>query len=260
MHRLTRVLSCLLVATLTAPLGRAMSDAEMAAGRLILRRNADAVIVVKATVLLKISIGDRNLPPRENKVEVSGTVISPRGLTVTSLSQIDPQAIFDSMRGPMSMQGAAVDLDQGEIKEVKLHLADGTEMPARVLWKDTVHDLALLVPAADVANREFAHVRLDEAPEAASLLGTYFLLSRTGEPMLRAAMVQPTTIVGIIERPRRLILLTTEVVGCPVFDLQGRVLGVCARYTVKGLPVGSALAPAADIVNAANAAMGVQAP
>jgi hypothetical protein len=261
MHRPSRVLSCLLLAALTGPLGGAMSDAEMAAGRLALRHNADAVVVVKATILLKISVGDRNLPPRENKVEVSATMISSHGLTVTSLSQIDPQATFEALRGPMAMQGTAVDLDQGEIKDVKLRLPDGTEIPARVLWKDGAHDLALVVPSgADAGKREFAHVNLEEAPEAASLLGAYFLVSRAGEPLLRTAMVQPTTIVGIIDRPHRMILLTAEAVGCPVFDLQGRVLGVCVRHTVKGLPVGSVLAPAADIVNAANAAMGVQTP
>ena len=38
-----------------------LPDAEAAAGRLIFRRYADAVVVVKLTMVLKITVGDR--PP-----------------------------------------------------------------------------------------------------------------------------------------------------------------------------------------------------
>jgi hypothetical protein len=254
MKRIPHVSFCLLLVALTAPLVRALSDAEAAAGRLTLRRYADAVVVVKATVVLKVSYGDRTMPPREDKVEVNGTMISSKGLTVTSLSQIDPAALFEAMRGQMAQQGAGMELTQSEVKDIKLRLADGAEIPARVVWKDAIHDLALLGPTGAVTDRAFTFVPLDEAPEAASLLGTYFLVSRTSEAMLRTAVVQPATIIGIIERPRRMILLSGETPGCPAFDAQGRVLGICVHYVSKSVPVGSVLVPAADVVSAANQA------
>ena len=255
MQRLPRVSFCLLLVALAAPLVRALPDAEAAGGRLALRRYGDAVVVVKATVVLKVSYGERTMPPRENRVEINGTMIAPNGLTVTALSQIDPETLFETMRGQMVQQGAGMELAQSEVKDVKLRLSDGTEVPARVVGKDAIHDLVLVEPVgADKAGRAFTCVPMEEAPEAMSLLGTYFLVSRTSEAMLRAAIVQPVTVIGIVERPRRMILLNSDAIGCPAFDVQGRVLGICARYTAKGVPVGPVLVPAADVVNAVNQA------
>jgi hypothetical protein len=83
------------------------------------------------------------------------------------------------------------------------------------------------------------------------LLGNYYHLSRLPEAMQRTALVRPCTVTGIIERPRRLLLVSTDwfgdVLGCPVFDAQGRVLGICLRTLVDGMPRGIVVVPAADI-------------
>ena len=146
-----------------------------------------------------------------------------------------------------------VDLGQSELKAVRLRLPDGTEVPAKVVWKDAAHDVALLAPedAAAAARRPFTWVNLNDAPEAAMLLGNYYHLSRLPEAMQRTPLVRPCTVTGIIERPRRLLLVSTDwfgdVLGCPVFDAQGRVLGICLRYLVDGTPRGIVVVPAADI-------------
>jgi hypothetical protein len=41
-------------------------------------------------------------------------------------------------------------------------------------------------------------------------------------------------------------------VGCPVFDIQGRVLGIGLRYVVNGLSKGTVVVPAADVAEVAS--------
>ncbi|MGA2445791.1 MAG: serine protease [Opitutaceae bacterium] len=231
----------------------ALPDAEAAAGRVIVRRYADAIVVVKATVTLKVNVGDRVMPPNENKIDVNGTMITPAGLTVTSLSAIDPRTIFETMRSQTSASVMAVELEQSDVKGLRLLLTDGKEVPAKVVWKDAARDLALLAPegAASAGGRTFTFVNLNEAPEAAVVLGNYYHLSRLGDTMQRTPIMRPSTVNGIIERPRRLLLISTDsfndAVGCPVFDPQGRVLGICLHYMVNGLPKGTVVVPAADV-------------
>jgi hypothetical protein len=210
--------------------------------------------VVKLSMFLTVTVSERVMPPQENKVEINGTMIEPSGLTVTSLSKIDPRVVFDALRSQMGSGGMNMELKTTELKGVRLQLADGTEVPAKVVWKDAARDLALLVPenAAVARQRTFTWVNLNEAPEAAMLLGNYYHLSRLNEAMQRAPVMRPCTITGIIERPRRLLLVSTDwfsdALGCPVFDAQGRVLGICLHYMVDGAIKGTVVVPGADLV------------
>lgn len=233
---------------------RALPEAEATAGRLILRRYADAIVSVKATLSLKINVNDRSLPAREEAIDINGTVISPLGLTVASLSSIDPQVSFEAVRMQMSQSNVAVTLSQSEIKGLRLQLADGTEIPAHLVWKNGDRDLAFIMPDKPLAGgRTFAFVNLHEAPEAAIVLGNYYHLSRLSEVMLRAAVIRPSTVIGIIERPRRMLLVSTDVtqdtLGCPVFDAQGRVLGICLRYVIDNRLRGFVVVSAGEIAD-----------
>jgi hypothetical protein len=62
-------------------------------------------------------------------------------------------------------------------------------------------------------------------------------------------------VAAIIERPRRLLIVTTDsfpdAIGCPVFDPKGRALGICLHFMENGLPKGTVLVPAADVAAAA---------
>src|SRR5690606_39044642 len=85
------LVTALLVAAQPFPLAGA-TEAQAAAGRALVKRYADAIVSVELVVTLKLKLGDREQPPREQRIEVNGTVISPDGLTVTTLGQVDPQA------------------------------------------------------------------------------------------------------------------------------------------------------------------------
>jgi hypothetical protein len=244
--RLTLILTAL---GLARPAAWALTDTEAIAGRLVLRHYADAVVTVKAVVILKITMDQRYVPPQENKVDITGTVISPNGLVVTSLSSIDAKTMFDALRAKFVGTGGAVLLASSETKDLKLRLGDGTEVPAKIVGRDADHDLIFLAPVTPPP-RPLTFVNLGDTPAAAVVLADYFELSRMPDGLLRAPAVQPCTVIGIVERPRRMFLVNTGNLGCPVFDAQGHVLGVCLHYLTDGLPSGNVVEPAGDIVEA----------
>lgn len=230
----------------------AATEAEAVAGRNLVKRYADAIVSVEMVVVVKIG-GDRGSQSREVKLEANGTVISPGGLTVTSLALIDPRARSGGGRG------GGGDAPETEFKEVKLRLADNSEVPARVVLKDADLDLAFIAPESETAagGRQFPYVKLEEAAEA-TVLGTYFEVTRVPKTLQRVPIVQMSTVVGIIEKPRRFILVSEQTVGCPVFDEQGRVLGLSLVYSSGGRQVSPVVLPAADVADMAKQAAAVK--
>jgi hypothetical protein len=239
-----------------APRARALPETEATAGRLVLRRFADAIVSVKLTVTLKMAVNGRSLPPNEIKVDANATVITPAGLAVTSLNSVDPTMIYEAMRVQMTQTAMSVELDGAETKGLRLRLADGTEIPVRIAAKDPTRDLAFLVPENPAAGgRTFAFVDLRQTPDSAAVLGDCCHLVRLNEAMQRTPVIRPGVIVGIIERPRRLLLVSTDAyadgIGCPLFDAQGRVLGICLRYVVGNVSKGIVVVPAAEVADQA---------
>ena len=235
-----------------APAGRAMPESEATPGRLILRRYADAIVTVRGSVVLNVAMDERSLPAQESKLEVSGTVITPTGLVVTSFSLTDPKAIFESMRAKLP-GGQNFKLAQSSYKDLRIVFGDGTELPVQVVWRDADRDVAMLAPANSLpAGRTLTCVNLNAAPAGAVVLGAYFEVTRAGEVLHRTPMVLPCTVFGIVERPRRMLLMNTEAVGCPIFDTQGRALGICLRLVVNNEFSGYVVVPSSDLVDIAS--------
>src|SRR4051812_14680199 len=180
--------AALLAAGLILPV-HAATDAQAAAGRDLVKRYADAVVSVELVVTLKIKMGEREMPPREQRIEVNGTVISPSGLTVTSLGRVDLQATMEALRAG-SPQGRGAEIVGSDFKEVKLRLADGKEVPARFVLKDADLDLAFMAPETtpENADQKFPFVKLDETAEG-TLLGDYFYLARAPKVQQRVPLV-----------------------------------------------------------------------
>ena len=108
--------------------------------RKLLKDHANCVTWVSATVRVEVSAGGRSMPPQEQKLEALGTIIAEDGLTVLSPSRVDPTAtLLSRIRTP----GGSVNVNY---TEVLLLMQDGTEVPAKLLLKDTDLDLAYVLP------------------------------------------------------------------------------------------------------------------
>jgi hypothetical protein len=250
------VLAALAAALLFAPrLAVAMPEADAAAGRALAAKYADMIISVEVVATLKITIGDHSLPPQEAKLDPNGTVISATGLTVVPLSQIDPRANIESVLRTQA-RGQHFVLGDTDYKEVKLRRADGSEVPARVVLKDPDLDLAFVAPVLDPAAplKPFAFVNLDEAAEAV-VLADYYVVTRAPKTLQRVSLVRAATLEGIDPKPRTVYIVANTAPGCPVFDRNGRTLGISLFQLNGGRPSASPIVmPAADVADEAKQA------
>jgi hypothetical protein len=237
-----------------SPALRAAPEADAAAGRELVKKYADVVIGVELVQTLKIKSRDREMPPSERRIESNGTVISPTGLTVTSLAQVDPRANFEALKS--TNPNLQLELLNADVKEVKLRLADGTEVPAKFVFKDADLDLAFMAPdlEADSTKRDYAHVQL-EAPVEGKVLGTYYFISRASKALQRIPIIRMSEILGVVEKPRKFYLLTEQSLGSPMLDPQGKILGISLQNFSGGRPTGMVVLPAADIAEMAKQAV-----
>lgn len=242
-----------LLATLAPVTTIRAANADTAPGRALVSRYADAIVGIELVVMLRIKMGDRGeAPPREQRIEVNGTMISKDGLTVTTLAAVDQQATMEAMRGGGS-GGRGPEIVGSEFKEVKLRLADGREVPARFVLKDADLDLAFMAPETPDPAREYPHVKLEDSVEGA-LLDDFYFIARAPKTLQRVPLVRKIQVMGVVERPRRFYLMSEQAPGSPVFDPQGRVLGVTLQYFANGGRAGFVVLPAADIAEMAKQA------
>lgn len=248
------VFPVLLVALLAPALlsinASALSEAEAAAGRALLKRYADTVVGVELVVSMKGMQGDRPIPAREQKREINGTFVNAAGLTVVSLGSIDPRVGLN----PATL--ARIRFDEPEFKEVKLRLADGTEFPARVVLKDADLDLAFIAPETAPEN-PFPFVDLS-SPAEPVILGTYYDIARGSKLAQRVPAVRAINVTGVIEKPRRYILTSEYSISCPVFDSEGKVLGIALRHMAGGQSSGLVIVPAEDVAEIAAQAAAIK--
>ena len=247
-------LATALFATAPAALLPVAAATDAAAGQALAKRFVDAIIGIELVVTIKVKMGDREQPPQERRLEVDGTVISAGGLTVTSLASVDPQVQFDAMRAAQG--GRVPELVGVDFKEVKLRTADGKEVPARFVLKDADLDLAFIAPETPEPDRQYAHVKLAESTEG-TLLGTYYIVARAPKALQRVPLIRASEVMGIVEKPRRLYLLTNQGLGAPMLDASGRVLGISLQHFANGRPTGIVVLPASDIADMAKQATAI---
>ena len=261
MNPLRNTMLVLATLGLTVPAARlvAMTEADAATGRALAKRYADSVVSVDLVATTKMTVGDRALPPRENRIDVNGTVISPTGLTVTVLSLVDPRGMMEAMRAAQGMGGQRIEVGETEFKDVKLRLANNTEVPSVIVLKDPDLNLIFIAPLVDATAkpRTFPCVALDKSA-AAEVLGNYYFGTRAHKSLQRVPIVRDTTVVGIVEKPRRMFLMSDQALGIPVFDPSGLVLGIATQYLENGRPTNLVVLSASDIAELAAQAAAVK--
>ena len=218
--------------------------------RKLLSEHADCVTWVSVTVRVELSAGGRSMPPQEQKLEALGTIIADDGLTVLSLNKVDPTAnILSRIRSP----GASVNVNY---TEVMLLMQDGTEVPAKLLLKDSDLDLAFVLPIEERRN-EFKDIVFSKVPKQASVDETPVILDevvsigKLRKTLYRQSTLRRGWVNAVIEKPRTYFVIENTSPGTPVFNRVGNWLGVVVYKMVSGRPSEIVTLPATDILEIA---------
>jgi hypothetical protein len=269
------VQSAVLTALTILPIGFSAlaADDQAVAARRIMAANKDAVVTVKLVIQSRISFGGRD-QKSESRTEAIGTVIDPSGLTVLSLSSIDPsKTLTDMVKARTARSGQHMDFSiDCEVSQADIILADGTEIPASVVLRDKELDLAFLRPKDKPAQ---PLVAVDLSPDVKPLLlDTVVCLNRLGQVANRVCAVSLEHINAMVDHPRPFYVLGTgqgtSGIGGPIFTLDGKPLGLLLLRSVapesegnlssmfssgEALGIMPIVVPAADIRDGAKQAM-----
>lgn len=205
-----------------APAAQAPDQRE--AMRAVAKKWQDAIINVRVSLKVRMSMGGREVQSMDDTVEAVATVIDPSGLTVMSLSSLDPGAMMSRIMGAAA-QGAEKMSIVSEPTDVRIRLSDGKELPATIVLRDQDLDLAFIRPTAKPSTPLVAINLADAATP--SPLEDLVVLGRLGRVGGWAPSAAVYGVVSIMERPRTFFVLNGQAgTGMPAFRASGKVAGL----------------------------------
>lgn len=210
----------------------AASAADLAeTARAVAAKYRKAVVTVRLVVKMKIEVRGQNMD-QEQKLEATGIVVDPGGLTLADAATLDPTSLVKAMLGGMGGRDFKID---SEIKEALLLLDDGLEVEADVVLMDADLGLAFVRPRE--AGRAFDAVPLAPRPAPAQLLDPVIALGRLGKLGNREVTLSVDAIRAVVKGPRLYYVPDAKnEAGYVAFAADGGVLGV---YVMKQKPQGS---------------------
>ena len=238
-----------LLALATAP---AFSDQAALAGRDLIAKWADAVVTISVVAKTQV-VSEGESYEEEETNEAIATIIDPSGLAVVSLSEVDPTHIWDAM-----MQEDSDMQFQAEVTSVKIRLPDGKELPSKVVLRDKDLDLAFLRPLEKLA-APLTALDLTNTSQPA-ILDEILILDRLGEIANRVPAISLDRIEAIVHKPRTFYIaglysVSTGAPGCPVFSLDGKLIGITVLRMIPAQSASSSdegildiILPAADVL------------
>jgi len=236
-----------------SPLRAATMDPSIASARKILSARQDSVLWISAVCKMSFSAEGGsddpvNIPDQERKVECLGTVIGTNGMMVTALSSIDPSKEV-SGREVRTASGTVRIEASSVLKEVRIVLPDGVEVPADVVMKDVDLDLAFLLARADAKEFKEAVFKAVDLKDSApvSIADEVVSIARADEVLSRQPVVFNGQVNVLVKKPREFIRASSAGVGTPTFDLEGKLVGIGVVRSSKEKRSMVVLLPAADI-------------
>jgi S1-C subfamily serine protease len=238
------------------------ADEAGAKGREIVTKWGQSVIKVRVVAKIRVAMEGREVSEEEDTDEATATIIDPSGLAVCSLSEADPAHVADLMAQERDFKWEA------EITDLKMRLADGRELPAKIVLRDKDLDLAFVRPTEALAEPVPA-VDLSSSAQP-EVLDEVVVLARLGEVVNRATAASYDRIQAIVDKPRKLyvpgIATMAGGLGRPVFVPDGKVVGIlilrsmsaAASAAASGSGMNSTMLPvilpAADVLEVAKQA------
>jgi hypothetical protein len=182
-----------------------------------------AIVSVKVQANIKMRSEEQ-----EQRLEVTGTMIDPSGLTVVSEQSINPAAMLTSFMSSYSRRDPGEMKFESEITETFIVLDDGSEIPADVVLKDEDLDLAFIKPKQP--SDKFVHVPLKRREKPLELLDDFFVISRLGRSENRAIHMNIGMVLSIVKGPRTFYVCNQEIsgnsLGVPAFAADGSAVGL----------------------------------
>jgi S1-C subfamily serine protease len=225
-------------AALAALAGLHATAADLAAqAREILGHDQDSIINVSA--MCKLDMSGSGLPfamsgfGDAQETQCTGTVIDAAGLTVVSYTALNP---MDKISGAMKKikmgdEDNAVK-SKTELNRIQMHLADGTELSARLVFKDKELDLAFLVPDPKEGEKAPAFTPVKLGPATAKELDDVVVLSRHAKELGYQPIVTVGQVTSVIKKPRAMYDLSTPgQPGALVFLPDGQLLGLTVSFS-----------------------------
>jgi S1-C subfamily serine protease len=241
----------------------ALAQDQRGAMRDISTKWQNAIVNVRVSLKVRMSVGGREVQSMDDTVEAVATVIDPAGLTVMSLSSLDPGAMMSRLMGGGG-QGEQKMSIASEPTDVRIRLADGKELPATIVLRDQDLDLAFIRPTTKPSSALTAISLADGGTPA--VLEDLVVLGRLG----RVGGWVPSSILysvaAIMQKPRTFFVLNGPVgTGMPAFQSNGRIVGLLTmrqidpgRMSMFGMMGGtegagliSVVLPAADVLEIA---------
>lgn len=243
------------------PAGAATEEEAVRMARSLSEQHKDAVVRVEAVLEIELSgSGVGTVRRQERKIQVLGTVIDESGLTAVSHLRLDPASIYEGRT--IERQGRRVRLSaKTDYSEVKVLLADGTKLPAKIVLKDADLDLAFVLPDADseeMQGRELKALDFSTGAEGQPLDRT-IRLTRLGSALNYETAVKLGRIASVVTKPRTFYVSDNHGAGTPIFTAEGGVLGLALmRMIDKGgdrRSVAQVILPAEDVWKVARQAL-----
>lgn len=218
---------------------------EKAVWKDLLTNQSNCVTWLSLTMKIDVSAGGRSLPSQEQKLEALGTVIAKDGLTVLSLTSIDPKSKIMSR---LRTSSASVQVNYTEVLILK---PDGTEIPAKVLLKDEDLDLAFVLPLDSKSSSFPVFCSISGKSNTLDVLDEVVTMSKLGKNLYRQSTLRKGWVNALISKPRKYLVIENSSPGNPVFDREGDWLGVAVYKMERGQPSSLVTLPAEDILEIA---------
>ena len=257
-HTSMRTVSMLALAAFLFGLGAAghsQSAEERTVAREIVKKKSDAVVMILATLKIRANVGGQE-QTIDQQAQANGTVLDASGLTVLSLSTLQPDDMMARSLSSRVRPDTRVDVTS-EPSGIRMHLADGREIPAKLVLRDQDLDLAFVRPAEPPSP---ALTWIDVPSAKASLLDLVFVIQRTSETSGWSTAAAFGSVQLVVDKPRVYYQVAMPSIGggplgSPVFDATGKFVGVVVTRTSGSRgPSQSAVLPAEDIRDVAKQA------
>ena len=200
-------------------LGVVAAHADIQAdARKIQEAHQDAVVYLSAVIEF-----ERRGRTREASLETLGTIISKRGLIVTSNSSLG--------------QSPDSDGDLPKLQDLKVFMPDGAELPATLVMQDVDLDLAFLQIDNKDDEPTLTHVSLVEEGPKYELFDHFVMVGRQEEDLERLSSVHVGRVTSVVKRPRlvyRVSGTSEEPQGAPAFNANGDLVGLIVRKIYQG--------------------------